>query len=187
MRQRLMASWSLLAVVSGCHAPAERMALSEGPIGWMEEVFDGRPDILIGNILFPGTHDSASYGCAVENGISPSAGDLLVGLPLLAVFLVLIAVAKSGVAYLLARLARLPARPGQLAVGLGQMGEFGFVLGTALVGAGAITGSLYVAMLAAIVVSIAASAILVRFVVPGDREAGAGGGAPAKVRFQPDA
>ena len=64
---------------------------------------------------------------------------------------------------------RLPARPLQLAVGLGQMGEFGFVLGSALVTAGAITGSDYVALLAAVVVSIAGSAILVRAVVPGGR------------------
>jgi hypothetical protein len=69
-------------------------------------------------------------------------------------------VAKGAVAYS-SRLARLPARPLQLAVGLGQMGEFGFVIGSALVTAGAITGSDYVALLAAVVVSIAGSAILV--------------------------
>jgi CPA2 family monovalent cation:H+ antiporter-2 len=113
--------------------------------------------------------------------------ELLVGLPMLAIFLGLTVVAKSGVAYVLARLARLPARPLQLAVGLGQMGEFGFVLGTALVGVGAITGSTYVALLAAVVVSIAASAIVVRLV--GHRPVASGGatGEAPKVRFQADA
>lgn len=91
-------------------------------------------------------------------------GDLLVGLPWLAVFLGLIVVAKSGVAYGLARLVHVPGRPVQLAVGLGQMGEFGFVLGSALVTAGVITGSLYVALLAAVVISIALSAVAVRWV-----------------------
>ena len=68
------------------------------------------------------------------------------------------------------------------------MGEFGFVLASALVAAGAITGSDYVALLAAVVVSIAASAILVRAVVPGGRPDGSSGvEPPTKVRFQPDA
>jgi CPA2 family monovalent cation:H+ antiporter-2 len=102
----------------------------------------------------------------VAIGTLVDPGDLLVGLPMLGIFLGLIVVGKSLVAYGLARMARLPARPLQLAVGLGQMGEFGFVLGSALVTAGAITGSDYVALLAAVVVSIAASAILVRAVVP---------------------
>ncbi len=124
----------------------------------------------------------------VAIGTLVDPGDLLVGLPMLGVFLVLIVVAKSGVAYGLARLARLPARPLQLAVGLGQMGEFGFVLGSALVTAGAITGSDYVALLAAVVVSIAASAILVRAVAPGGRpDEGSGGAAAAKVRLPADA
>ena len=60
---------------------------------------------------------------------------------LLGVFLALIVVAKGAVVYGLARLCAPAARPLQLAVGLGQMGEFGFVLGSALVAAGAITGS----------------------------------------------
>ena len=67
------------------------------------------------------------------------------------------------------------------------MGEFGFVIGSALVTAGAITGSDYVALLAAVVVSIAGSAILVRAVVPGGRPDAAGGGPGTNVRFQADA
>ena len=123
----------------------------------------------------------------VAIGTLVDPGDLLVGLPMLGVFLVLIVVAKGAVSYGLARLARLPARPLQLAVGLGQMGEFGFVIGSALVAAGAITGSDYVALLAAVVVSIAGSAILVRAAVPGGRPDAVGGGSRTTVRFQADA
>jgi len=103
-------------------------------------------------------------GCPGWRSSWADPGDLLVGLPWLAVFLGLIVVAKSGVAYGLARLVHVPGRPVQLAVGLGQMGEFGFVLGSALVTAGVITGSLYVALLAAVVISIALSAVAVRWV-----------------------
>ena len=55
-------------------------------------------------------------------------------------------------------------RPLQLAVGLGQMGEFSFVLAALLVAAGAITSPVYVAMIAAVAVSIGASTIIVRLV-----------------------
>ncbi len=124
----------------------------------------------------------------VAIGTLVDPGDLLVGLPMLGVFLLLIVIAKSAVAYGLARAARLPARPLQLAVGLGQMGEFGFVIGSALVTAGVITGSDYVAMLAAVVVSIAASTILVRAVMPGGRPGGTSAAGPSTtVRLQPDA
>ena len=65
------------------------------------------------------------------------------------------------------RVARLPARPRQLAVGLGQMGEFGFVLASAAVAAGAIDAVLYVEIIAAVAVSIAVSTVVVRYVPPG--------------------
>jgi Kef-type K+ transport system membrane component KefB len=69
-----------------------------------------------------------------------------------------------GVAYVLARAARVTARPLQLAVGLGQIGEFSFVLASALRAAGAIGGDIYVALIGAVAVSIAASTVLVRLV-----------------------
>jgi K+:H+ antiporter len=81
--------------------------------------------------------------------------------PLLALLLALVG-AKVLVAWLLARLARLPARSLQLAVGLGQMGEFGYVLAGIGLAAGAISGQAFTAVLAAILVSIALSAVLVR-------------------------
>ena len=99
--------------------------------------------------------------------------DLGRGLPWLGLFLGLIVVAKVGVAYGLARLAGISARPLQVAVGLGQMGEFSFVLASALVAAGAIGGEVYVASIAAVAISIVASTMLVRR-VPGG-EAGAPG------------
>jgi monovalent cation:H+ antiporter-2, CPA2 family len=70
-------------------------------------------------------------------------GALRKGLGWLALLLVLLVVAKVLPIYLLARFARLPGRPLQIAVGLGQIGEFSFVLAT-------------------IVVTIAASTLLVR-------------------------
>lgn len=94
--------------------------------------------------------------------IQPDA--LLRGLPWLVLFLGLIVVAKVGVAWLLAKAARLPARPVQLAIGLGQVGEFSFVLGSAAVAAEAITNETYVALIAAVALSIAVSTVVVRLV-----------------------
>jgi CPA2 family monovalent cation:H+ antiporter-2 len=101
---------------------------------------------------------------AIGTLIEPSA--LRDGLGWLAIFLVLIVVAKVAVAYVLARIARLPARPVQLAVGLGQIGEFSFVLGSAAAAAGAITHERYVALIAAVAISIAVSTVVVRLVGP---------------------
>jgi Kef-type K+ transport system membrane component KefB len=104
--------------------------------------------------------DQAAIGTLIE----PSA--LRDGLGWLAIFLVLIVVAKVAVAYVLARIARLPARPVQLAVGLGQIGEFSFVLGSAAAAAGAITHERYVALIASVAISIAVSTVVVRLVGP---------------------
>ena len=80
-------------------------------------------------------------------------------------FLALIVVAK--VARRVCRSPRIAvraARPLQLAVGLGQIGEFSFVLASALVAAGAIPINVYVAMVAAVAISIGVSAVAVRLV-----------------------
>jgi K+:H+ antiporter len=112
----------------------------------------------------------------VAIGTLVDPADLERGLPWLALFLVLIVVAKVGVAFVLARLAGIGTAPFQLAVGLGQMGEFSFVLGSVLVTAGAIGEDVYVALLAAVAVSIAASTVIVRLVPragrPGEATAG---------------
>ena len=82
--------------------------------------------------------------------------------PLISVLLGLMILAKVGVAYLLARLSRLRARPVQLAIGLGQLGEFGYVLAGIGLASGAVTQEAFTAVLAAIVITIAVSAVLVR-------------------------
>ena len=80
----------------------------------------------------------------------------------MALFLDLIVVANVGVAYGLARLTYLPARPGQVAVGFGRIGEFSFVLGSAALAADAIADEVRVALVAAVALSIAVSAVVVR-------------------------
>jgi CPA2 family monovalent cation:H+ antiporter-2 len=89
-------------------------------------------------------------------------GALLKGVGWLALLLVLLVVAKVLPIYLLARFARLPGRPRQIATGLGQIGEFSFVLATIGVSRHVIPSELYAAILAAVVVTISASTLLVR-------------------------
>ena len=89
-------------------------------------------------------------------------GALVKGLGWLALLLVLLVVVKVLPIYLLARFARLPGRPRQIATGLGQIGEFSFVLATIGVSRQVIPSELYAAILAAVVVTIAASTLLVR-------------------------
>src|SRR5689334_4574711 len=98
---------------------------------------------------------------AIGTLIQPDA--LVRGAGWLVAFLGLILVAKIVVVGGLARLTGLPARPAQLAVGLGQIGEFSFVLGSAAVAASAIGDEVYVALVAAVAVSIAVSTVAVRF------------------------
>jgi CPA2 family monovalent cation:H+ antiporter-2 len=89
-------------------------------------------------------------------------GALLKGFGWLALLLVLLVLAKVLPIYLLARFARIPGRPRQIATGLGQIGEFSFVLATIGVSRQVIPSELYAAILAAVVVTIAASTLLVR-------------------------
>jgi CPA2 family monovalent cation:H+ antiporter-2 len=71
---------------------------------------------------------------------------------------------KVAVSWVLARLARLPIRAFQLSVGLGQMGEFGYVLAEIGLVAGVVSSEAFSSVLAAIVVTIAVSAVAVRLV-----------------------
>ncbi len=96
---------------------------------------------------------------AVGSLIDPA--ELLRGLPLLGLLLALLVGAKVVPVFVSARLTRL-ARPAQLAIGLGQIGEFSFVLASTGVAAGVVAGDVYAATLGAVVLSIAASAVLVR-------------------------
>jgi CPA2 family monovalent cation:H+ antiporter-2 len=87
---------------------------------------------------------------------------ILESLPLAGVLVALLVIGKVLVAWALARIARLDARPLQLAVGLGQIGEFGYVLAGIALAAGALAAHEFEAVLCAIVVTIAGSAVLVR-------------------------
>jgi CPA2 family monovalent cation:H+ antiporter-2 len=86
----------------------------------------------------------------------------------------LIAVSKIAVIRVLVPLLHRPAvRPWQLALGLGQVGEFSFVLGSIGVSRNAIPSRLYTALLGAVVLSIAASTVAVRL-RPGEPRPGDG-------------
>jgi CPA2 family monovalent cation:H+ antiporter-2 len=89
-------------------------------------------------------------------------GALLSGLAWLLVLLGLLVLAKVTPIYLLARFGHLPGRPRQVAIGLGQIGEFSFVLATIGVTRNVIPNNLYAAILTAVVLTIAASTVLVR-------------------------
>jgi len=102
-----------------------------------------------------------ALGTVIDPGAVPGA------LPWLVLFLVLVVVAKSAVVWAIARIGKLGARPVQLAVGLGQVGEFSYVLGALALGAGLITKEVSAGLVGAVVVSIAASSVLVRLAGPG--------------------
>lgn len=92
--------------------------------------------------------------------------DLQKSLPFaIAVFLLLI-FAKTLPAYLITKLSGVDARPAQLAVGLSQLGEFSFVLGSAALANELITGAQFTAILMVVVISIIASTLLVRTFKP---------------------
>ncbi len=103
----------------------------------------------------------------VAIGTLVDPGALANGLGWLVLLLVLIVGSKVAVAYGLARVLKLDVRPSQLAVGLGQIGEFSFVLAAALVAAGLLAPEVFAAVLAAVAVSIAASSVFARVVPRG--------------------
>ena len=93
--------------------------------------------------------------------VDPSA--MLAALPWLAFLLGAVALAKVVPILLLARLARIrDVRPWQMAIGLGQIGEFSFVLASIVLGRALIPASLYSAVLVAVVLTIAISTTLVK-------------------------
>jgi len=88
--------------------------------------------------------------------------NLLRGWAWLILILGLLLVTKLLPTYLFARFGRLSGRPLQVAIGLGQIGEFSFVLATIGLSRNVIPRELYAAILAAVVLTIAASTLLVR-------------------------
>jgi CPA2 family monovalent cation:H+ antiporter-2 len=107
---------------------------------------------------------------AIGSLVDPAA--LARGLGWLALLLALILVTKVAVAWVLARLVKLNAHRLQLAVGLGQIGEFSFVLASALVAAGTLGAEVYAALLMAVALSIAVSSVAVRLAGRGKAPAG---------------
>jgi CPA2 family monovalent cation:H+ antiporter-2 len=96
-------------------------------------------------------------GSLIDPGALPRA------LPWIAFLVVAVVIAKALPAAGLSRLARLPGvRHWQLGIGLGQVGEFSFVLAGILLARGLVPSELFTAMLATVVLTIAASAVLVR-------------------------
>jgi CPA2 family monovalent cation:H+ antiporter-2 len=98
-------------------------------------------------------------------------------LPWLGLLLALVVIAKVLVAYVTARALRLEARWFQLALGLGQIGEFSFVLGTLGLRHGVIPADVHATLVATLVATIIASTVLVRLI---GRRTGPPPGEPGK-------
>lgn len=130
------------------------LTISEGPVA-----AEARKRLLPFRDLF-----AIFFFVAIGTLIDPSA--LARGLGWLALCLALLVLGKIAIIAILARTSGLPANALQLGVGLGQIGEFGFVLATVAVARGVLPPELYAALLAAVAVSIAGSSIVVRLIKP---------------------
>jgi CPA2 family monovalent cation:H+ antiporter-2 len=126
-------------------------------IGESHEAAEARRRILPFRDLF-----AILFFVAVGSLIDPAR--LPEAIPWLAVVLALLVLGKIAVIYLLGRALHLNARPGQLATGLGQIGEFSFVLASVGLAAGVIDPILYTAILAGVALSIAVSTVAVRLI-----------------------
>ena len=127
------------------------LAISESP-----ETTEARERLLPFRDLF-----AVLFFVAVGSLIDPTAiGE---SLPEIAITIALVFVTKIVVSYVLARGAKL-ARPGQLAIGLGQVGEFSFVLVSAGAVAGVVAPEWFAGTLTAVVVTIAVSAVAARLI-----------------------
>ena len=82
--------------------------------------------------------------------------------PFALLLLALVIIAKTFPVVILAKVGRLRANPFQLGVGVSQVGEFSFVLGSLAYNQGAIDRDQYVGILLAVVISIIGSVLLVR-------------------------
>jgi K+:H+ antiporter len=126
------------------------LAITESPIS-----AEARQRLLPFRDLF-----AVMFFVALGTVIDPT--NFIQSLPWLLAFVAMVVVGKVLVVWLMARFARLGARRLQLALGLGQVGEFSYVLGTLAVGARLVTSEVSSGLIGAVVVSIAASSILVR-------------------------
>lgn len=101
-----------------------------------------------------------AIGALLDPSLVPAA------LPWLAFLILLVVVTKVLIVYGLASLARLPERRWQIATGLGQIGEFSFVLASLGLTAGIIPRSFFTGILSAVILTIGASTVLVRILFP---------------------
>jgi CPA2 family monovalent cation:H+ antiporter-2 len=97
---------------------------------------------------------------ALGSLLDPAA--LPAALPYLGLMLALVVLAKTLPIAALARLVRLPGHPGKVALGLSQVGEFGFVLASLGVSTDVISRERFTAVIATVVITTAGSAILAR-------------------------
>jgi CPA2 family monovalent cation:H+ antiporter-2 len=88
--------------------------------------------------------------------------ELAAAWPFALLVLVLMILLKTLPTMGLAKIAKMNVRPTQLGVGVSQIGEFSFVLGSLAFAEGVITRSQFTGLLVAVVVSITASTILIR-------------------------
>lgn len=96
--------------------------------------------------------------------ISPN--EVKAALPFAAIIFGLLILAKTLPSYLITKFTGVNARPIQLAVGLSQIGEFSFVLGSAALANNLLTHTQFTAVLLVVVISIMASTLLVKMFKP---------------------
>jgi CPA2 family monovalent cation:H+ antiporter-2 len=92
--------------------------------------------------------------------------EVIEAIPFALALIGLLVVAKTLPAYLITRLSGIHARPAQLAVGLSQIGEFAFVLGSAALANSLIDQIQFTAVLLVVIISIIASTLMVRLFKP---------------------
>jgi CPA2 family monovalent cation:H+ antiporter-2 len=88
--------------------------------------------------------------------------ELAAAWPFALLVLVLMILLKTLPTMALAKIAKMSVRPTQIGVGVSQIGEFSFVLGSLAFAEGVITRSQFTGLLVAVVISITASTILIR-------------------------
>jgi CPA2 family monovalent cation:H+ antiporter-2 len=84
--------------------------------------------------------------------------------PFALLILCLMVILKTAPTAILVRVGKLPVKPLQFAIGISQIGEFSFVLGSLAFNQGALSIDQYTGVLVAVVISIMASTLLVRSV-----------------------
>jgi CPA2 family monovalent cation:H+ antiporter-2 len=87
---------------------------------------------------------------------------ILEALPFAGILLLLMIILKTLPAFLLSRFGKIGDSAGQLSIGLSQIGEFSFVLGSAALAAGEITKVQFTGVLLAVIISIIFSTLAVR-------------------------